>query len=173
MHILRRLFVVLLANNSHGKSHLMNSLLSQGLGAPSPGRKGRRRLRSPWGRRIDALVFVRSYQETEKNQHENVVAAIEAEDSEWYSRELVILPSHLNREDVRQMIAATHENGFDAVVASILLSDEERRGYRECWAEDWDERWNIPNPTTDENWEAQVDALGRNLWTWICQAMCR
>lgn len=171
MRILRRLFVVILANNSHGKSHLVNSLLSQGLGAHSPGKKGRRDLCSPWGRRIDALVFVRSFQETEKNKHSTILGALEAEDSGWSTRELVILPSHLNRDDIREMITAAHENGFDAVVASVLIGDAERENYNECWAEDWDERWNIPNPSNEEDWKAQVDALGHDLWTWICEAM--
>ena len=149
----------------------MNSLLAQGTGAKSPARKGRRSLRSPWGRDIDAVVFVRSYQEKEKSRYKTVAAALEAENSKWFARELVILPSHLDEEDVRQMIVAGHEYGFDVVAASVLLNDKERKRYRGCWTEGWDERWNIPNPTVEKDWEGQVDALGRDLWTWICRAM--
>ena len=171
MRILRRLFVVPLANNDHGKTHIVNSLVSQGLGRPSPGRKGRRVLRSPWGRRIDSLVFVRSFQETEKNQHDSVVAALEAEDTAWSTRELVILPSHLDAQDVHQMIVAAHENGFDTVAASVILNRDERGNYAECWMEAWDERWSIPNPHAETGWEGQLEALGRDLWTWVCQAL--
>jgi hypothetical protein len=118
------------------------------------------RLRSPWDRRIYALVFVRSFQETEKNQHDTVAAALAAEDSEWFARGLVIIPSHLEVGDVRQMISIAHEHGFHAVGASLLLNDQERERYRGCWAEDWDVRWNIPNPAVENGWEAQVEALG-------------
>ena len=68
MMIARRLFVVPLANNDHGKTTIINALLAQGIGAPSPERKGARILISPGGRNVDAYVFVRSYQETEKSQ---------------------------------------------------------------------------------------------------------
>jgi hypothetical protein len=170
---LRRLFVVPLAQNNHGKTRIVNSLLSQGLGRPSPGRKGRRLLRSPWGREIDSLVFVRSFQETEKNHHKRVVGALETEDTAWSTRELVILPSHLDAQDVNEMITAAHENGFDAIAASILLNDDERGNYTECWRQSWNKRWIIPNPFTEMDWEAQAEALGRDLWTWICQALTR
>jgi hypothetical protein len=173
MRILRRLFVVPLANNDHGKTHIMNALLSQGLGRRSPGQKGRRSLRSPWGRRINSLVFVRSYQETEKNSYGGVVAALEAEDGAWMRRELVIMPSHLDVEDVGEMIDTAHGNGFDAVAASVILNNREREDYAQCWRQPWDERWNVPNPLTQEDWEEQVEGLGRDLWTWICQALSR
>jgi len=68
----------------------MNALVSQGLGAASPGRKGARSLVSPWGREIDAYVFVRSYQETEKSEHGSVVNALDANDPSWRERELII-----------------------------------------------------------------------------------
>jgi hypothetical protein len=173
MRIQRRLFVVPLANNDHGKTHIMNALLSQGLGRRSPGQKGRRSLRSPWGRRINSLVFVRSYQETEKNSYGGVVAALEAEDAAWMRRELVIMPSHLDVEDVGEMIDTAHGSGFDAVAASVILNNRERENYAECWRQPWDERWNVPNPVTEVDWEEQVEALGRDLWTWICQALSR
>jgi len=115
-------------------------------------------------------VFVRSFQETEKKDHPTVLAALEEEDSEWYTRDLVIMPSHLHREDVSQMVTAAHHHGFDAIVAAVLREDNERNHYGECWAEAWDERWNIPNPSREGGWEAQTEALGRDLWTWICEA---
>jgi|HubBroStandDraft_4_1064222.scaffolds.fasta_scaffold1427303_1 hypothetical protein len=79
MQIARRLFIVPLANNDHGKTTIVNALLSQGLGAPSPQRKGRRTLVSPGGREIDAYVFVRSYQETEKREHDSVTDPVHGE----------------------------------------------------------------------------------------------
>ena len=103
----------------------MNALLRQGLGRRSPGQKGRRSLRSPWGGRINSLVFVRSDQETEKNKHGTVRAALSADDPAWARRELVFLPSHLDVEDVQGMIATAHGYGFDAIAASVLLNNRE------------------------------------------------
>lgn len=40
MRICRKLFVVLLGNNHHGKSTAITALVSQGLGAPRRSRKG-------------------------------------------------------------------------------------------------------------------------------------
>lgn len=173
MRILRRLFVVPLAEDNHGKTHIMNALLTQALGTQSPGRKGQRFLRTPSGRRIDGLIFVRSYQETEKNQHDSVEVALDAEDSGWRRRELIIMPSHLEPNDVNQMVESAHANGFDVVAASIILRNAERRDYSACWRLGWDERWNLPNPRRDNGWEAQADALGRDLWFWISGAMIR
>jgi hypothetical protein len=82
MMIARRLFVVPLANNDHGKTTIINALLAQGLSAPSPERKGARTLISPGGRNIDAYVFVRSYQETEKSAHKSVAEALKDNDSD-------------------------------------------------------------------------------------------
>ena len=122
MRIARRLFVVPLAPNHHGKTTMLAALLSQG-GAPPGNRlvKGQPSLVSPWGRTIDAYVFGRSYQESEKLRHGRVLAALVSSDPGWCERELVIIPSHLVVEDVAQIIAAAHRAGFDAgAVADVV-----------------------------------------------------
>jgi len=159
MRIARRLFVVVLADNDHGKTHMMNALLSQGLGSPSPGRKGYRVLRSPWGRRIFSYVFVRSFQETERGEHRTVEAALDANDPEWRKRELIIFPSHVEVDATRQMLKSAHNAGFDVVCAAIVLGDGDRRSCADVWDLGWDERWTVPNRRRESGWEAQVDAL--------------
>lgn len=177
MRICRRLFVVVLADNDHGKSTAMNALISQGLGAPSPGRKGARRLISPWGREIDAYIFVRSYQETEKAAHGTVQAALDYNDPSWRERELIVFPSHVHNStpDIDEMIAAAHAGGFDAICASLISIGEggdDRESFADIWRKNWDERWTLPNPRAEGwEWTAQVEALGRDLWTWICRAL--
>jgi|SRR5665213_2375901 len=177
MRICRRLFVVVLADANHGKSIAMNALLSQGLGVLSPGRKGARRLVSPWGREIDAYIFVRSYQETEKAEYGTVKGALNANDPSWRERELIIFPSHVqgSRADIDGMIDAAHLGGFDIVCASLIMTGDDgddRKSFANIWRKDWDERWTLPNPSTeDSKWPAQVEALGRDLWTWICRAL--
>ena len=151
MHICKRLFVVLLANNDHGKSTAMNALLSQGLGTGSPGQKGPRRLVSPWGREIDAYIFIRSYQEVEKSRHGTVQDALDANDPSWRERELIVLPSHVHGSvsDVDEMIQAAHAGGFDAVCATLIFTGEggdDRQAFAGIWQMNWDERWTLPNP---------------------------
>jgi hypothetical protein len=175
MKIARRLFIVPLANNDHGKTTLLNALLAQGLGARSPERKGVRELVSPAGRHIDAYVFVRSYQETEKKEYKSVKKALNGNDRHWTDRELIVFPSHVHGSgaDVDEMIAAAHEAGFDIVCASVLLDDDDRRSASSIWSKEWDERWSIPNPhqENEEDRRAQLAALGCDLWVRICRAL--
>lgn len=84
MQIARRLFVVPLANNDHGKTTMLRALVNQGQGsALKANHKKNRSLTSPWGRPIDAYVFGRSYQEMEKKPHGpygSVEAALDGND---------------------------------------------------------------------------------------------
>jgi len=170
--IARRIFVVPLANNDHGKSTLVNALLSQATGSTyHKAQKGHYTLVSPWGREIDAFVFVQSFQETEKSEYKTVPAALDANDPHWRERELILMPSHVNAgssQDTQQMIGTAHEAGFDAIAASLILGND-RNDYPQIWQQNWDERWTLPNPEI-EDWKGQVSALGCDLWTWICRA---
>jgi len=175
MMIARRLFVVLLANNDHGKTTIINALLAQGLGSPSPERKGARTLISPGGRNVDAYVFVRSYQETEKSQHKSVAEALKDNDSDWKKRDLIIFPSHVSdsESDVDEMILLAHQAGFDIICVAVLLDADKRSRLADIWEKDWDERWTVPNPTQDNDGVriAQLQALGCDLWWWICKTL--
>jgi hypothetical protein len=175
MMIARRLFVVPLGNNNHGKSTIMNALLSQGLGGPSPGKKGVRTLTSPGGRKINAYIFGRSYQETEKPKHKSVAEALKENDPDWKKRELIIFPSHVSRSetDVEEMISLAHGAGFDIICAAAVLDADKRSRLADVWQAGWDERWTVPNPDRrhKENQTAQLEALGRDLWMRICKAL--
>lgn len=179
MRIVRRLFVVPLADNDHGKSTMIKALVSQGLGrAVQLHRKDVRSLTSPWGRPIDAYVFGRSYQEVEKPKHKGILAALNANDSEWRNRELIIMPSHVgdikikgqHGDDIDQIIEEAHSAGFDAICATVLLDDDDRSKIADIWRRAWDERWTIPNPHSG-NPEGQLEAIGHDLWAWICRAL--
>jgi hypothetical protein len=180
MRIARRLFVVPLANNAHGKTTIIKALVSQG-GDPQFGRlrKAPRLLTSPRGRSIDAYIFGRSYQETEKAQHGSVGDALDASDAQWRERELIIFPSHVSNsdDDIDEMIEAAHQAGFDAICATVVFTGddpEDRTAFSDIWAKGWDERWTIPNARLapdDRNVEPQLIALGSDLWTWICAAL--
>jgi GTPase Era involved in 16S rRNA processing len=175
MKLARRLFVVPLGNNNHGKTTMLNGLLAQGLGRESPEQKGCRDLMSPFGRPIDSFIFVRSYQETEKQRYKSVEKALRDNDSGWHDRELIIFPSHAHRSagDIDEMLTVAHDNGFDIICVSILLDSDERSQFARIWSKNWDERWTVPNPNQDDENDrtAQLRALGCDLWTWICKAL--
>jgi len=180
MRIARRLFVVLLANNDHGKSTIIRALVSQGLGQKiGLHRKKVRDLLSPWGRHIDAYIFGRSYQEKEKGNYSSVEAALDGNDPLWRTRELIIMPSHVSRNDysdIQNMIDLGHSAGFDVISAAVLLEGNEysnRAAFPPIWTMTWDERWTIPNSWQEsERYRlGQLEALGCDLWTWICQAL--
>jgi hypothetical protein len=159
---------------------MLKALVSQG-GDPQFERlrKARRSLVSPWGRSIDAYIFGRSYQETEKQQHGSVLDALDASDPNWRERELIIFPSHLHgaNDDLSEMIKVAHSGGFDAVCATVIFTDnepEDRGAFAGAWSKAWDERWTIPNRRLngdDENLVPQLNTLGCDLWTWICRAL--
>jgi len=83
--------------------------------------------------------------------------------------------------DIDEMIEAAHTGGFDAICATIIFTGdkgEDRAIFSDIWKMTWDERWTIPNPLFDFNdpnfrnrCEHQSEALGRDLWTWICRAL--
>jgi hypothetical protein len=183
MRICRRLFVVLLANNDHGKTTMIRALVSQGLGkAIEKQKKGVRKLTSPWGRPIDAYIFGRSYQEVEKGNHDSVEEALDANDADWRERELVIMPSHVSHienedegddDDIDQMIDVAHSAGFDVICATVSFAapkGSSRTRFSNIWRKPWDERWTIPNPRTQKP-DGQLEALGRDLWAWVCRAL--
>ncbi|KVQ92659.1 hypothetical protein [Burkholderia ubonensis] len=188
MRIARRLFVVPLANNDHGKTTMIRALVNQGQGtALTTNPKSVRSLTSPWGRPIDAYVFGRSYQEVEKDEYGSVEAALDGNDPDWRTRELIIMPSHAygrtygikngnGPDDLDQMIDAAHGAGFDVVCATIIFTGEtedDRTKFADIWRKPWDLRWTIPNPwvAKPESRDGQLEALGRDLWAWICQAL--
>ena len=155
MRICRRLFVVLLANNDHGKTTMIRALVSQGLGkAIGKQKNGIRKLTSPWGRPIDAYIFGRSYQEVEKGNHDSVAEALDKNDPDWRERELVIMPSHVSYiengdegDDIDQMIDVAHSAGFDVICATVsfaALTGNNRTRFSDIWRKPWDERWTIP-----------------------------
>ena len=170
--IVRRLLVVPLAPNDHGKSALLRALLSQAtqLSQARP-HMGVRELRTPWGRRVDALVFIRSFQEKlSKDYKGSVVRALDGEDPDWRERDLIILSSHVVPLDCQQILDAGHQAGFDDILVPVLLAPSELLSYGPCMALPWDERWTLSNPTNSDP-DAQLEALGRDLWVRVAAAL--
>lgn len=177
MMICRRLFVVPLANNDHGKSTIIRSMVSQAVPIKiTIHQKGARALTTPWGREVDAYVFGRSYQEVEKKTYGSVLAALDANDPDWRQRDLIVMPSHVGSKDIgdiNEMIDAAHAAGFDAIAAPVVYwnaNRDNRATLAPALSLNWDTRWTILNEHRD-NPEAQLWALGNDLWSWISRAL--
>ncbi|MCI1394681.1 MAG: hypothetical protein LKG81_04355 [Acetobacter peroxydans] len=177
MHICRRLFVVPLANDMHGKSTIIRILVSQAIRRKiERHRKGARKMITPWSQEIDAYVFGRSYQEVEKGKYKSILKALNGNDPDWKKRELIVMPSHVGSSDIsdiQDMIDAAHSAGFDTVAVPIVYYDEDtdnREDLAPALALNWDVRWTISNPC-HENPEAQLLAFGNDLWSWISRAL--
>jgi hypothetical protein len=169
--ITRRLIVVPLANNNHGKTQIIRAVVRQGERRDIQIlQRAPRMLTSPWGRIVDALVIPRSYQETLKGEFGSVEAALNQLHSLWRQRDLIILPSHLVPADCATIIELAHSAGFDAIAVSVLLNSEEIISYAPCLSLSWDERWSLSNDHADDS-AGQVDALGRDLWVWVTTAL--
>jgi len=90
------------------------------------------------------------------------------------------MPSHVSdigndteSDDIDQMIDAAHGAGFDVICAAVIFTgsdEEDRTQFADIWRKAWEERWTIPNPHNDAP-EGPLDALGRDLWTWICRVI--
>ena len=170
MYICRRLFVVPLADNDHGKSTIIRSMVSQAIGRKiGLHRKAARNMITPWGGQVDAYVFGRSYQEVERGKYGSVVAALDGNDPAWRKRELIVMPSHVALKDIadiKDMIDAAHAAGFDAIAASVVYWNEtsdNRADLAPALMLDWDARWTLPNPWQKDP-TGQLWALGNALW---------
>lgn len=169
--------MVPLANDKHGKSTIIRSLVSQGTRKKVElHKKGVRQMLTPWGGMVDAYIFGRSYQEAEKRDCGSVIAALDANDPHWRRRELIVMPSHVgktNISDIQAMIEAAHAAGFDAVAVPIVLANGEtdnRSDLASALALDWNLRWTILNQKQEEP-TGQLWALGNDLWSWISRAL--
>ncbi|MFA6124676.1 MAG: hypothetical protein WCS75_01365 [Sphingomonas sp.] len=169
--------MVLLANNNHGKSTIIRSMVSQAIGTKIDlHRKGVRNMITPWGRHVDAYVFGRSYQEVERSKYGSVVAALDGNDPDWRERDLVVMPSHVAANDIgdiRGMIGAAHAAGFDAIAVPVIYWNDEvdnRADLAPALALNWNARWSIPNRHL-ENPAGQLRAFGNDLWSWISRAL--
>lgn len=171
--ITRRLFVVLLADNDHGKTTMILSLVRQGQRHEiDQVRRGARTLYSPWGRVVDALIIPRSYQETLAGEFRTVENALSGVDPLWRERDLVVFPSHIEPVDCDTMIRLAHGAGFDAVAVAVILQAAELPRYANCLQLPWDERWTLSNNEA-ENPVPQMRALGHDLWGWIAASLER
>ena len=162
--VVRRIFIVPLANDRHGKSTLMLNFVNQAARASySRVRHSPRTLWTPSGKLVDSYIFVRSFQETLKPKYGDVAAALNAKDPSWRSRELIMLPSHADPSDCAEILAVAQGAGFDVFAFPVLLSWSELAQLESCLKLGWDQRWTILNSTA-KDWRRQSQFIASDLW---------
>jgi hypothetical protein len=136
--------------------------------------KGAYTLITSVAQKVKAYVFVRSFQETERQEHGTPAAALDADDPKWRERSLIIMPSHPEATDCKNMIEVAQSAGFDAVVVPVLMQRDEISAdsrLTDCVTLNWDVRWTVDNPEKSEDWKAQAEVLGRDLWVAISRLL--
>ncbi len=188
--VIRKLFIVPLGENNHGKSSIVRAMIQVAKGEPAPWRKAAHILTAPTGARLSALVFPSSYQEQEKPKGNSVLRALSdlaraKGKSPWFTYDLIIYPSHDDRVDLEAMFELGQGHGYDMVAVSILLDESYPPPHQDCLRLPWSERWTARNyrlrqfkakGAEDKNLEltgqarAQIDMLASQLWSQVDRA---
>lgn len=188
--VVRKLFVVPLGENNHGKSSIVRSMIQIAKGEPAPWKKAAHILTTPTGARISSLAFPSSYQEQEKPKGNSVSRALSDlakanGKSAWFTYDLIIYPSHDDRADLETMLDLGQGCGYDMVAVSITLDESYPPAHQDCLKLPWSERWVVRNHklrqfkakgAEDKNLlltsqaRAQIDMLAAQLWSQIDRA---
>jgi len=171
-------FLVPLAEDAHGKGTIIRALVNSSGTHGNLHNKGPHALTCPCGRAFDSYVFVRSFQEVEKKDPygnpRTVEQALDANDPDWRQRSLIILPSHLVLVDTAQIIQLAKRNGFNVIVAHIILRQNELPQFGPILEQEWDTRIECVNSETDNQAtrDQQCIEIGRDLFTKLCHELC-
>lgn len=185
----RKLFIVLLGDDKHGKSTILQELAEFGSKHQKSYHPNR-----PIGLLklycentvVDAYIFRRSYQEylmTEKGYKEEIERAIEKEvGADWFNKDLIIMPLHCScRSKVsgvdlaRRLIDFVRGYGFDVIVAYIILDSDELKNKnccREILKLSWDKRWELYNPRISPEDKNKIQKQCEYLAIVLLQRIC-
>jgi hypothetical protein len=104
------------------------------------------------------FIISKSYQE--KGGYESV----EKYFSEHFKEsDICILSSHINRNDIKQMIEHGHKRKYN--IGAIFWSNSDNQEAGKISTLNWEERFFLSNPftTDEETWRMQVDDLAREF----------
>ncbi len=183
----RKLFIVPLAENNHGKSLIIRSLVRLA-GANVTGWTRHSMILTTFsGQRISALVFPSSLSEMQHREpHKTKVEDfLEELDEGWWTYDLIILPSHETRADIDKMIWLGQRHGYDMIAVTITKNERTlSTAHCDCLGRPWNERWTLRNPRINkflleqrklgpltQRANMQIDSLAGHLWTRIQRTM--
>jgi hypothetical protein len=131
----RKLFVVPIAENNHGKSLIIRSLVGLAGAKATAWKRAALPLTTFGGQQISALVFPSSlpemrHREPTKTRAEDFLHAL---DDHWWTYDLIILPSHENPADIDELIALGQQHGYDMVGVTITRNENViSSSHRDC-----------------------------------------
>ncbi len=183
----RKLFVVPIAENNHGKSLVIRALVRLA-GARTTGWKRLDvALMAFSGQRISALIFPSSLPEMKGREPHKTTPEefLRALDRRWWTYDLILLPIHEDAADADELIALGQRHGYDMIAVTITRDETIiSPSHQDCLCRPWDERWTIRNPTLprfqverkklgplSKRAEAQINGLAGHLWTRIQRTM--
>ncbi|MGG0175807.1 hypothetical protein [Gottfriedia acidiceleris] len=170
--IKEKYFMVLLAENNHGKGTVLESMVIKANSHLT--RKGEKRLQFS-NRIVNAFVFRRSFQEVEKSKYptpfDALVGNFEEQNiqEDWYDKELIIMPSHANQRescynDVVQMMETAQQYGYNTLLAYIMMDKAtDYAEYEDILKLNWDKKWELVNPRTANHLQECL-SLGKDLF---------
>jgi len=166
----RRIFLVPLANDEHGKGRIINGFISQARhDYYVSANKNPYTLTSHANDKIDAFIFPRSYYEVEKGEYNTVRDCLYDHDSFWERLDLIVLPNHTydrDFDDNKQMVRCARDAGFDPICVPILFDAEYPSSVHEHLRLKWSERWTIFNADREHStsMDQQLRSIGKDLW---------
>ena len=183
----RKLFLVPIAENNHGKSLILRDLVRIGTGEYTGQKRRALILTLPTGQRVSTLFFPSSISEqVGRNGSLTIQKALETLDKRWWTYDLIILPTHENVEDCQSMIRLGNRHGYDMIAVSFIKKEEFSIMHHDCLELPWGERWTVrnyhlPSFTVDKiegkraqitkKAKAQVMSLAAHLWARVGTAM--
>lgn len=176
--IQEKYFIVLLAENNHGKGHILKSFVEQS--GQKFGQKSHKSFSFPHGK-IESYIFCRSFFEEELATHGTPYKALvhnieKNRNIKWYEKDLIIMPSHshvtLNKDSeahVKAMIETAHKYGYNTIVAYIIKDkdlDLTVTSLQNILSYPWGKRLQLNNTDTNQEtvWKQQCEDFGKQLY---------
>jgi hypothetical protein len=176
--IQEKYFIVLLAENNHGKGHILRSFVEQS--GQKFGQKSHKTFSFPQGK-IESYLFCRSFYEEEFNKHKTPFRALvhnieKNRSSNWYEKDLIIMPSHSHvtqnknsEAHVKSMLETAQQFGYNTILAYIIKDqnlDFSIPSFQNILSYPWGKRWQLNNPdsTKESVWKQQCKDLGKQLY---------
>ena len=183
----RKLFIVLLGDDNHGKSKLLQKLAEFGSKHQKSYPRAIKHLKLYCGNAVvDTYIFRSSYQESPSlagHYNKDIERAIRDKIGEdWFTKDLVIMPfrcecgSKINSVNLaRRLIDFAHSYGFDVIVAYIILDSDElkkKNCCRDILKLNWDKRWELYNPRISQDDKSKIQEQCEYLAVVLLQRIC-